>query len=82
MLVTFRREGESVLIGDEIEILILDIRRSKVKLGVKAPRALVITTREMELVREQNLAAAAQPRSDAVLQSLVAKFLEDKPSVK
>lgn len=82
MLVTFRREGESVLIGDEIEILILDIRRSKVKLGVKAPRTLVITTREMELVREQNLAAAAQPRSDAVLQSLVAKFLEDKPSVK
>jgi len=77
MLVTFRREGESILIGDEIEIFILDIRRSKVKLGVKAPRDLAITTREMQLVREQNL-AAAQPRSDAVLQSLVAKFLVDK----
>jgi carbon storage regulator len=81
MLVTFRREGESILVGDEIEILILDIRRSKVKLGVKAPRHLVITTREMQLVREQNL-AAAQPRSDAVLQTLVAKFVDDKCSAR
>jgi carbon storage regulator len=81
MLVTFRREGESILVGDEIEILILDIRRSKVKLGVKAPRHLVITTREMQLVREQNL-AAAQPRSDAVLQTLVAKFVDEKCSAR
>jgi carbon storage regulator len=81
VLVTFRREDESILIGEDIEIFILDIRRSKVKLGVKAPRHIVITTREMQLVREQNL-AAAQPRSDAVLHSLVAKFLENKSGVK
>jgi carbon storage regulator len=79
MLVTFRREGESILVGDEVEIVILDIRRSKVKLGVKAPHHLVITTRETQLVREQNL-AAAQPRSDAVLQTLLARFLDDKGS--
>lgn len=81
MLVTFRREGESILVGDEIEIFILDVRRSKVKLGVKAPRHLAITTREMQLVREQNL-AAAQPRSDAVLQTLVARFVDDKCSAR
>lgn len=81
MLVTFRREGESILIGDGIEIFILDIRRSKVKLGVKAPREFVITTREMQLVREQNL-AAAQLRSDAVLQTLIARFPEDRTNVK
>ncbi len=79
MLVTFRREGESILIGGEIEISILDIRRSKVKLGVKAPRQFAITTKEMQLVKEQNL-AAAQPRSDAVLQALVARLVEGKDS--
>lgn len=81
MLVTFRREGESILIGDTIEIFILDIRRSKVKLGVKAPRNVAITTQEMRLVREQNL-AAAQPRSNVVLHTLIAKFMEEKASVK
>jgi carbon storage regulator len=81
MLVTFRREGESILIGDTIEIFILDIRRSKVKLGVKAPRNVIITTQEMKLVREQNL-AAAQPRSNVVLHTLIAKFMEDKAGVK
>ena len=81
MLVTFRREGESILIGDTIEIFILDIRRSKVKLGVRAPRHVAITTQEMQLVREQNL-AAAQPRSNVVLHTLIAKFVEDKASVK
>jgi sRNA-binding carbon storage regulator CsrA len=59
----------------------LDIRRSKVKLGVRAPRHVAITTQEMQLVREQNL-AAAQPRSDVVLHTLIAKFVEDKASVK
>lgn len=81
MLVTFRREGESILIGDDIEIVILDIRRSKVKLGVKAPRHVIITTQEMKLVREQNL-AAAHPRSNVVLHTLIAKFMEDKAGVK
>jgi carbon storage regulator len=81
MLVTFRREGVSILIGDTIEIFILDIRRSKVKLGVKAPRHVAITTQEMQLVREQNL-AAAQPRSNVVLHTLIAKFVEDEASVK
>jgi len=81
MLVTFRRQGESVLIGDTVEITILDIRRTKVKLGVKAPREVQITTRELQLVREQNL-AAAQARSEAVLQRLAARFLADGSAAK
>ncbi len=81
MLVTFRRQGESVLIGDAVEIFILDIRRTKVKLGVKAPREVQITTRELQLVREQNL-AAAQTRSEAVLQTLAARFLTDGSAAK
>jgi carbon storage regulator len=59
MLVTFRREGESILIGADIEVQILDIRRSKVKLGIVAPRSLSISTHEIDLVRAQNRSAAS-----------------------
>ena len=70
MMVTIRREGESILIGDSIEVRIIDVRRTKVKLGISAPRDLLITTREHALVREQNLLAAGS--SDRVVWNLTA----------
>ena len=39
MLVMSRRQGETILIGDEIEIVIAHIGRSRVKVGIRAPRA-------------------------------------------
>jgi carbon storage regulator len=59
MLVMSRRQGETILIGDEIEIVIAHIGRSRVKVGIRAPRALPVIAREVKLVREENLAAAA-----------------------
>lgn len=58
MLVMRRREGEAILIGDDIEIHILSIGRSKVKIGISAPRSVPVSTREIELVRSENQAAA------------------------
>ena len=59
MLVMSRRQGETILIGDDIEILIAHIGRSRVKVGIRAPRQTPVVAREMKLVREENLAAAA-----------------------
>ena len=59
MLVMSRRQGETILIGDEIEIVIAHIGRSRVKVGIRAPRQMPVIAREMKLVREENLAAAA-----------------------
>ena len=59
MLVMSRRQGETILIGDDIEILIAHIGRSRVRVGIRAPRQLPVIAREMKLVREENLAAAA-----------------------
>jgi carbon storage regulator len=59
MLVMSRRQGETILIGDEIEIVIAHIGRSRVKVGIRAPRAMLVMAREVKLVREENLAAAA-----------------------
>jgi carbon storage regulator len=58
MMVMRRREGEKILIGDNIVIHIERIGRSKVKIGIVAPRDLPIIAEEMRVVREENLAAA------------------------
>jgi len=58
MLVMRRRTGEAVLIGNDIEIHILSIHRSNVKIGIKAPRSIPVCAREVELVRQENLVAA------------------------
>jgi len=75
MLMMSRREGEAVLIGDDIEIVIAHIGRSRVRVGIRAPRSMVVMAHEIRLVREQNLAAARGPRpTPAMLSSLLARF--------
>jgi len=46
MLVTLRRQGEAVLIGDDIELTIVHIGRSRVRVGIRAPRACRVTAGE------------------------------------
>ena len=64
MLMMSRREGETILIGEEIEIEIVHIGRSRVRLGIRAPRALPVMAREMKLVSEENRAAAGTRVAD------------------
>ncbi len=61
MLMMSRREGEVILIGDDIEIVIAHIGRSRVRVGIRAPRKTPVLAREIKLVREENVAAAALP---------------------
>jgi len=58
MMIMRRREGEKILIGDDIQIHIAHIGRNKVKIAISAPRELSIVAEEMKVVREENLAAA------------------------
>jgi carbon storage regulator len=58
MLIMSRRQGEVILIGDDIEIVIAHIGRSRVKVGIRAPRATQILAHELKLVRDENMAAA------------------------
>jgi carbon storage regulator len=66
MLMMSRREGETILIGDDIEIVIAHIGRSRVRVGIRAPRETPVMAREVRLVREENLAAAAAHSTEAV----------------
>ncbi len=55
MLVISRKKGESLLIGDDIEITVEKIDSSSVKISIKAPKEKVILRKEVyERVKEEN----------------------------
>jgi carbon storage regulator len=58
MLVIRRRPGESFLIGDDVEIEILEITASQVKVGIRAPKAVTVLRSEVQRTQEANLAAS------------------------
>jgi carbon storage regulator len=66
MLVIRRRSGETLLIGDEVEIEILETGSSQVKLGIRAPKHVVVLRKEIQITGQQNLAAAKEKSGDAV----------------
>lgn len=72
MLVIGRREGESILVGDQVEIEIIEVGPNRVKLGVRAPREIIVMRKELQLIRNQNLAAArfAPSLSEKILKLL------------
>ncbi|GAA0107080.1 MULTISPECIES: carbon storage regulator CsrA [Clostridium] len=55
MLVITRKKGESILIGDDIEISISKIEDGSVKLAIKAPKEMTILRKELyEEVQNEN----------------------------
>ena len=60
MLVISRKKGESLLIGDDIEITVEKIDHSNVKISIKAPKEKVILRKEVyEKVKKENSSAIA-----------------------
>lgn len=58
MLVLSRQRDETIMIGDEIEITIVDIRGDKVRLGISAPRTVHVHRKEVyEAIRCENTGA-------------------------
>lgn len=56
MLVLGRRLGESILIGDDIKILVVDLNNGRVKLGIEAPENVSILRTELKEGSEETLA--------------------------
>lgn len=58
MLVLTRKVGESIMIGDGIEVKIIGIDGDQVKLGIEAPRHIKVHRQEIfEAIQEENKAA-------------------------
>ena len=47
MLVLSRQKDESIMVGDEVEITIVDVRGDKVRLGITAPRSIDVHRKEV-----------------------------------
>jgi carbon storage regulator len=58
MLVIRRRAGESLLIDGDIEIQVLEVGATQVKLGIVAPKQISIVRKEVYVTRIQNQAAS------------------------
>jgi carbon storage regulator len=72
MLVLSRQRDESIMIGDDVEITIVDVRGDKVRLGITAPKNIPVHRREIydAIQREKAQKAEAEvhvtPGSEAV----------------
>ncbi len=47
MLVLSRQKDESIMIGDNVEVTIVDVRGDKVRLGITAPREIAVHRKEI-----------------------------------
>jgi len=66
MLVIRRRAGQSIRIGDDIEIHIAEIGSTRVAIAIHAPREVVVTRSEVTLTKQQNLVAADSMTEEAL----------------
>ncbi len=67
MLVLTRKEEESIMIGDDIEVKVLNLRENQVKIGIIAPRNIPVHRREVYLaIRAENTQAASAPADKSI----------------
>lgn len=58
MLALTRKKGDSIMISDNIEIIILEVQGDQVKLGINAPRSVTIHRKEIyEQIQQENKTA-------------------------
>jgi carbon storage regulator len=66
MLVLSRQKDESIMIGDDVEIIIVDVRGDKVRLGITAPKEIPVHRREIydAIQREKNEKKEPQEKAE------------------
>jgi len=74
MLVLSRQINESIMIGDSIEVTIVDIKGDKVRIGIAAPRNVAVHRKEIYLAIQQENLAAAQSGTVNILGDLGSLF--------
>lgn len=76
MLVLSRRAGESIIIGREVTVTVLEVRGDQIRIGIDAPRKVSVHREEVYLqVAAQNAQAVASADRDV---SLLQRKLPEK----
>ena len=67
MLALTRKKGESLVLNNDIEVTVLEIRGDQVKLGVKAPREVPVYRKEVYIqIQKENEASASVENLEAL----------------
>lgn len=76
MLVLTRKSGEGVLLGDNIKIVVVEVKGNQVRLGIEAPPELAVYREEVyRKIQEENVMAA---KVDSVGLSKIAEMWKKK----
>ncbi|MEK3911938.1 carbon storage regulator CsrA [Paenibacillus sp. FSL H7-0331] len=74
MLVLARKKGESIIIGDQIEVIVLGVEGDVVKLGIQAPKNVQVNRKEVyEAIKQNNREASLRLPDMEQLNKLYAK---------
>ena len=77
MLVLTRKKGQSLMIGNDIEISLVDIQGDQVRIGINAPKSVPIHRKEIfEEIRDENRLAVANDSKN--IKELNVKLNHDK----
>jgi len=72
MLALSRKINESIMLGNDIEVTVLEIKGDQVKIGINAPKSIPIYRRELYLqIRQSNKEAAGGQLSAQALEQLM-----------
>lgn len=75
MLVLSRKKGETIVIGDDIEITIVAVEGEMIRLGVKAPREIPVHRKEIyEAIQESNKEAIPQSKRNEILTEFIRNY--------
>ena len=68
MLILTRKMGEGIVLNDNVTIRVVEISKGVVKLGIDAPKEMLILREELELaVKQSNIEASKSVSSDSLL---------------
>ncbi len=69
MLVFARQVNQAFMVGDDIEVTVIDIRGNKVRLGINAPPGITVHRKEVyeAIKREKRAAASVKPEDILIL---------------
>ena len=60
MLVLTRKLNQSIIIGDDVEVIVIEVRGEQVRLGIKAPKSVAVHRKEVfDQIRDENVASTA-----------------------
>ena len=65
MLVLTRRIGEAIIINNDIEVRVVSVQADRVRLGITAPRDVVVDREEVHEKRGESSAGRVETRSEA-----------------